>query len=360
MRRRRGALGGAQFCRTRARIGGYLRFVRGNGTLGQDLKTRRGLRQFGQMPRTSAGFAARVEEILDDAVFQRMKRHNDQPAAGLQHALGRRKRQMQLVEFRVDEDPKALERPRRRVNFVRFGANHLAYDIGQLLRRRDRRLLARRHDGARDGARVTLLAENIDDVGKIGLGCPCNDIRSGRAVMAHPHVERTAEPEREAALGLIELHRGNADIHHDAIDGGCAFRGADLGEVGEAVLDQGQPAVRPVDQIEPASNRRPVAVDADDAGSPDIEDRAAVAAGAEGCVDIDAAVTGSEHLDGLAAENGDMTWRSRVHAPAPSVLRSMVRKLDANRPIAPQISALCRTFPAKKPLHGRDRHFSPD
>jgi len=29
----------------------------------------------------------------------------------------------------------------------------------------------------------------------------------------------------------------------------------------------------------------------------------------------------------------------------------MVRKLDANRPIAPQISALCRTFPAKKPLH---------
>jgi hypothetical protein len=29
----------------------------------------------------------------------------------------------------------------------------------------------------------------------------------------------------------------------------------------------------------------------------------------------------------------------------------MVRKLDANRPIAPQISALCRIFPAKKPLH---------
>ena len=47
-----------------------------------------------------------------------------------------------------------------------------------------------------------------------------------------------------------------------------------------------------VDQIESAGNRRPVAVDADDPGSRDIEDRAAVAAGAEGRVDIDAAVPG--------------------------------------------------------------------
>ena len=71
-----------------------------------------------------------------------------------------------------------------------------------------------------------------------------------------------------------------------------ALRRADLGEVGESVLDQGQPAVGLVDQIEAAGNRRPVAVDADDPGSRDSEDRAAVAAGAEGRVDIDAAVTG--------------------------------------------------------------------
>ena len=46
-----------------------------------------------------------------------------------------------------------------------------------------------------------------------------------------------------------------------------ALRGADLGEIGEAVLDQRQPAARPIDQIEAAGNRRAVAVDADDAGS---------------------------------------------------------------------------------------------
>ena len=170
--------------------------------------------------------------------------------------------------------------------------------------------------------------------------------------MAHPHVERAAEPEREAALGLVELHRGNADVHHDAVHFGHALRRADLREVGESVLDQGQPAIGLVDQIESAGNRRPVAVDADDPGSRDSEDRAAVAAGAEGRVDIDAAVLGGEHLDRLAAKNGDMARRSRAHAPSPGVFQPAEWKMDANGPIAPQISALRRAFPAEKPRTG--------
>ena len=62
---------------------------------------------FRQMPRAAAGLAAFDQEILDDAVFQRMKRHHHQPAARLQHALGGRQRQMQFVELRVDENPQA-------------------------------------------------------------------------------------------------------------------------------------------------------------------------------------------------------------------------------------------------------------
>ena len=180
---------------------------------------------------------------------------------------------------------------------------------------------------------MTLLAEDVDDVGEIGLGGLRNDIRRRRPVMAHPHVERAAEPEREAALGLVELHRGNADVHHDAVDCGHALRRADVGKVGESVLDQGQPAVGLIDQIESAGNRRPVAVDADDPGSRDIEDRAAVAAGAEGRVDIDAAVPGIEHLDRLAAENGDMAWRSRAHAPSPGVFQPAKWKWTRTGPL---------------------------
>ena len=281
-----------------------------------------------------------------------MKRHDHQPPAGLQHALGCHKRQMQFVQFRVDEDSQALEGARRRMNLVRFASHHLADDIGQRLRGRDRRFLARRHDGARHGPGMALFAENIDDVSKIGLGGLRHDIRRRRPVMAHPHVERTAEPEREAARRLIELHRGHADIHHDAVHRRRTLRRADVCKIGESVLDQGQPAAGPIDQIESAGNGRPVAVDADDPGSRDSEDRAAVAAGAEGRVDIDATVPDIEHFDRLAAENGDMAWRSRAHAPSPGVFQPAKWKMDANGPIAPQISALRQAFPAKKPRTG--------
>src|SRR5216684_2379880 len=97
-------------------------------------------------------------------------------------------------------------------------------------------------------------------------------------------------------------------------------------------------------------------VDADDTGSGDIEDRPAVTAGPKGGIDIDAAVAGAQHLDRLAAEDGDMSPAGRIHAPAPGGIRARNRKLDANGPIAPQISALRRAFgpetpfPVKKPI----------
>ncbi len=167
--------------------------------------------------------------------------------------------------------------------------------------------------------------------------------------MAHPHVERAGEPERKAALGLIELHRGDADVHHDAIDGVDTLGGAHAVEVGEAILDQGQPSGRTVDQIEPARYRRPIPIDADDTGTRGIENGAAVAAGAEGRIDVNAAVMGSEQLDRFAAEDRNMTQAGRAHPPASGVSHGKIRKLDANEPIAPRISALRRAFPAKKP-----------
>ncbi len=108
---------------------------------------------------------------------------------------------------------------------------------------------------------------------------------------------------------------------HDAVDRLEPLRVADLGEVGKPVLDQGQPAARTVDQIEAAGNRRPVTVDADDPGSRGFEDGAAIAASAKSGVDIDTAVAGTEHLDRLAAENGNMTRGSRGHAPVSGVFQ---------------------------------------
>jgi hypothetical protein len=47
-----------------------------------------------------------------------------------------------------------------------------------------------------------------------------------------------------------------------------------------------------------------------------------------------------------------MTQGSRGHAPVSGVFRGAEQKLDANGPIAPQISAFRQPFPAKKPSQG--------
>ena len=110
--------------------------------------------------------------------------------------------------------------------------------------------------------------------------------------------------------------------------------------MGEAILDEGQPSLGAIDQIEPAGNRRAVPIDADHPGTADAKDGAAIAAGSEGRVDIGSPLTGVEHLDRLATEHGNMASANRIHAPAPASWRSM-RKLDANEPIAPQIPVFC-------------------
>src|SRR5450631_2513821 len=135
---------------------------------------------------------------------------------------------------------------------------------------------------------MTLFAENVDDIGKVGLGRPGDHIRRGRTLAAHPHVERPAEPKREAAIGFVELHRGYPDIHHDAVDRSDALPGTNLDEVRKPVLDQGEAAVRSVHQIEAAHDGSPVPVDADDAGSSHLENGPAVTAGPKGGIEINA------------------------------------------------------------------------
>ena len=157
--------------------------------------------------------------------------------------------------------------------------------FGERPRGRDRRLLARGDDGAGDAAGMPLFAEDVDDVGEIGLGRARDHVRGGRAVLAHPHVERTAETKRKAAAGLVKLHRGHPDIHHDAVDRIDALGGADLGQAGKSRFDQRQPSGRSIDEIEPAGDGGSVAVDADHPGSRHVENHPAIAAGPEGGID---------------------------------------------------------------------------
>ena len=81
-------------------------------------------------------------------------------------------------------------------------------------------------DGAGDGARVPLLAEREDDVGEVASRWRARR-RRRRSGPARPCACRAARrAEREAALGLVELHRGDAEVEHDAVDRVVAARRA--------------------------------------------------------------------------------------------------------------------------------------
>ena len=59
----------------------------------------------------------------------------------------------------------------------------------------------------------------------------------------HAHVERPVAAEGEAALGLVELHRRDADVENDAVDAlEAGFRG-DRVERAEAAGHENEPAL---------------------------------------------------------------------------------------------------------------------
>ena len=154
------------------------------------------------------------------------------------------------------------------------------------------------------------------------------------AIAAHAHVERPVEAEGEAALGVIELHGGDAEIEHHAVDRGKAgARARCASRLREALLDQRQPARRAAcTRSAPERDGARVAVDGDDLAVGGRQHGARVAAGAESGVDIDAAVTDIEELERGAAEHGNVEGRSasdspravaaRRHSRAPSALRA--------------------------------------
>src|SRR5262245_11775970 len=104
MRRGYSALGSTQLRGARGWIVRNVLLACHDGPTRQDLKAWRGSGDFGQVPRAAAGRCALREEILDDAIFERMERHHYEPSAGLEYLLGGGKRALELVELFIDQD----------------------------------------------------------------------------------------------------------------------------------------------------------------------------------------------------------------------------------------------------------------
>jgi hypothetical protein len=221
------------------------------------------------MARAAGGAAgADGEELLHDPVLERMKRHDREPPAGAQHALGGVERAHELAELVVDGDAQALEHAGRGVDAAGLGPDEAGDELGELARRLDAALAAALDHGAGHRPRAALLAEMEEHVRELGLGGAVDEVGGAVAVALHAHVERPVAAEREAALGLVELHRRHADVEHDAVDAvGEARLRDDAVEVAEAGRHEREPALRLQHHAGAAGDRIGIAVDRDDAGA---------------------------------------------------------------------------------------------
>ena len=238
----------------------------------------------------------------------------------------------ELAELVVHEDAQRLERARRRMDLARPCCARPC--------RRSRRARASWRSAASARActmaRATSRAKRSSPsvammCGEIALGGRVHQIGGARPVAAHAHVERAVVAEREAALGLIELHRRDAEIEHDAVDrrdGRDCARPCSRSEK-RSSTSVSRPCAASTSSSA-ARDRVAVAVDADDARAAAAQDRARVAAGAERAVDIDAAVARLQVLEHLAGEHGNVTGQSASDSASAVAARHHSRALCAS------------------------------
>src|SRR5262249_57594523 len=134
------------------------------------------------------------------------------------------------------------------------------------------------NDGGGDGGSMTLLAKVENDVGEIALRSNRHNIGSGWPIAAHAHVERSIVPEREPALGRIELHGRDPEVEDHPVRRRDPETECDSIERSEPAFDQGEAAAGRVGLDLAARDRTCVAIDADDPGIGSMEDCGSIAA----------------------------------------------------------------------------------
>ena len=125
---------------------------------------------------------------------------------------------LQFAQLIVDRDSQSLKGTRGRIGLSRFFENDFIYDFRELPGCFYRLLLPRFNDSGCNLARFALFAELINQVGQLFFAVCIDDICRRQAGTGHPHVQSGVFAVRKAALGLINLHRRNADVKDDAVN----------------------------------------------------------------------------------------------------------------------------------------------
>ncbi len=119
--------------------------------------------------------------------------------------------------------------------------------------------------------------------------------------------------ERKAALGLVELHGRNADVEHHAVGRFHAVLAGNLVQIGEFAAHDQEPVAPARHHFLARGDCRRIAVDGDHIGAC-LQDRLAVAAGAESAVDDCGAGARRQCGKDLVEQYRNMTHRSASNA----------------------------------------------
>ena len=162
-----------------------------------------------------------------------------------------------------------LEHAGRGMDAAGLGPDEAGDELGELARRLDAAPCGARSMTARATARARRSSPiMVEDVGELGLGGALTRSAALSPVALHAHVERPVAAEREAALGLVELHRRHADVEHDAVD--ASSKPASATTRSRSPKRPGTSTSRPFafsTSAGAAGDRIGIAVDRDDAGA---------------------------------------------------------------------------------------------
>ena len=128
----------------------------------------------------------------------------------------------------------------------------------------------------------------------------------------HPHVQRLVALKAEAAARRVELHRGHAEIGERAVDLRDAARVEHVVERAVVGVDQLHAVGPRGERRAGACERVGVAIQADEARRASFEQRARVAAEADGAVDEQAAATRLQELERFGGHDWNVGLRHQM------------------------------------------------